>query len=119
MNALSQLVQNPLGAIAFLVAAAFLEVFGDSCFQAAFYRATGWESVAAAISGAVVLIGYGAMVNLPRWDFGRLIGVYVAVFFLMAQIINRVRFGHAPTQPILIGGSLIVAGGLLMAFWNG
>lgn len=119
MNALSQLVQNPLGALAFLFAAALFEAFGDSCFQAAFYRSTGWQSAAAAISGAVVLVGYGAMVNLPRWDFGRLIGVYVAVFFLMAQIINRLRFGHAPTTPILTGGAFIVVGGLLMAFWNG
>jgi hypothetical protein len=71
------------------------------------------------VAGAVVLVAYGSMVNLPRWDFGRLIGVYVALFFLMAQILNRIRFGHAPTVPIYIGGALIVTGGLLMAFWNG
>jgi len=118
MNAVSQLVQSPLGALAFLVVAAFLEAFGDACFQNAMYHSAGWASAAAAIAGAVVLIGYGMMVNLPRWDFGRLIGVYVAVFFLCAQIINRVQFGRAPSVPIYVGGALIVSGGLVMTFWN-
>lgn len=118
MNAVSRLVQSPLGAVAFLAVAAFLEAFGDSCFQAALYRSTGWASAAAAIAGAAVLIAYGAIVNLPSWDFGRLIGVYVAIFFVTAQMINRVRFGHAPTLPIYVGGALIVAGGLVMTFWK-
>lgn len=119
MNAIAQLAQNPLGALGFLAAAAFLEAFGDSFFQAAFYHATGWGRLTAVIAGAVVLVAYGATVNLPRWDFGRLIGVYIAFFFLMAQILNKIRFGHAPTAPIYAGGALIVAGGLLMAFWQG
>ena len=118
MDVVSRLVQSPLGAFAFLAVAAILEAFGDSCFQAALYHSTGWASAAAAIAGAVVLVGYGMMVNLPQWDFGRLIGVYVAMFFVSAQVINRVRFGHAPTAPIYAGGALIVAGGLLMTFWK-
>jgi hypothetical protein len=56
---------------------------------------------------------------VPRWDFGKLIGVYVGVFFLMAQIVNRIRFGHWPTPPLFAGGALIVAGGLVIAFWKG
>lgn len=118
MNALTQLVQSPLGALAFLVTAAFLEAFGDSFFQAGFYHASGWGRLSALVAGAVVLAAYGSVVNLPRWDFGRLIGVYVAVFFVIAQILNKVRFGHAPTLPIYAGGALIVAGGLVMAVWN-
>lgn len=118
MSALTQLVRSPFGAFAFLVVAAFLESFGDSCFQAALYHSTGMSSASAAISGAVVLVGYGVMLNLPQWDFGRLIGVYVAIFFISAQVINRVRFGHAPTLPIYAGGALIVAGGLLMTYWK-
>ena len=118
MNAVNQLVKSSLGAFVFLAIAAIFESFGDSCFQAAMYHSEGSASMAAAISGAVVLVAYGVMVNLPRWDFGRLIGVYVAVFFLSAQIINRLRFGHAPTPPIYVGGALIVAGGMVMTFWK-
>ncbi len=119
MNVVARVVSNPLGALAVLTLAAFLEVFGDSFFQVAFYRSSGWGRVLAIAAGAAVLAAYGSTVNLPRWDFGRLLGVYVALFFLMVQIVNKVRFGQAPTTPAYVGGVLIVAGGLLMAFWKG
>jgi small multidrug resistance family-3 protein len=57
-------------------------------------------------------------VNLPRWDFGKLLGVYVVLFFLMAQVQNKLRFGQSPTPPIYLGGVLIVSGGLVIAFWK-
>jgi small multidrug resistance family-3 protein len=55
---------------------------------------------------------------VPRWDFGKLRGAYVVLFFLTAQLLNRVLFGQSPTAPIYAGGALIVAGGLVMAFWR-
>jgi hypothetical protein len=36
----------------------------------------------------------------------------------MAQILNQIRFGHAPNLPIDAGGARIAAGGLRMAFWK-
>jgi hypothetical protein len=48
-----------------------------------------------------------------------LLGVYVVLFFLVAQVLAKVRFQQTPTTPILLGGSLIVAGGAVMTFWNG
>jgi small multidrug resistance family-3 protein len=47
------------------------------------------------------------------------LGIYVALFFVMAQVVAKLRFGQSPTPPIYAGGSLIVAGGLLIAFWKG
>jgi len=41
------------------------------------------------------------------------------LFFLMAQLLNRVRFHQSPTPPIYAGGALIVVGGLIVAFWKG
>jgi small multidrug resistance family-3 protein len=117
MQWVNRLISNPLGALVVLALAAFLEALGDSLFQTSFYRAAGLGRVLAFVAGAAVLAAYGSMVNVPRWDFGRLIGVYVAMFFVSAQIVNKVRFGHAPTLPIYAGGALIVAGALLMAFW--
>jgi hypothetical protein len=119
MNVLDRLVQNPLGALAVLTLAAFLEAWGDSFFQVGFYRSTGLGRVLALIAGAVVLSAYGSVVNVPRWDFGKLLGAYVVLFFLMAQLLNRVRFHQSPTAPIYAGGALIVAGGLIVAFWKG
>ena len=69
--------------------------------------------------GALALFAYGITVNTPTWDFGRLLGVYVVLFFVVAQAINWLGFGLLPTAPILVGGSLIVAGGLTITFWHG
>ncbi len=118
MNVLDRLVSNPLGAFGVLALAAFLEAYGDSFFQVSFYRSSGPGRVLAFFAGAAVLAAYGSVVNVPRWDFGKLLGVYVVLFFLMAQVLNRVRFGQPPTPPIYAGGALIVTGGLVIAFWK-
>ena len=118
MSFVHRLVAHPAGALSFLALAAFLEVFGDSYFQAGFYHSVGMERVLTLLAGVAVLALYGAVVNVPRWDFGQLLGIYVVLFFVVAQIVNRVRFGHAPSAPIYAGGALIVAGGLVMMFWK-
>lgn len=119
MNSLDRIISNPLGVFAVLSFAAFLEVWGDSFFQVGFYRSSGIGRVAAFAAGTVVLACYGSVVNVPRWDFGKLLGVYVVLFFVVAQILARVRFGQSPTTPIYAGGALIVTGGLVIAFWQG
>lgn len=119
MSLLNRLVLNPLGAIFVFTIAAFLEAWGDSFFQSAFYRSTGGARMASIICGALVLALYGSTVNLPRWDFGKLLGAYVVLFFLAAQLLAKVRFGQSPTLPIYVGGSLIVIGGCIVAFWKG
>jgi small multidrug resistance family-3 protein len=119
MNLLDRLVANPLGAFVILGFAAFLEVYGDSFFQVSFYRSTGWGRLLAFVTGVAVLAVYGSMVNVPRWDFGKLLGVYVVLFFVMAQLVAKVKFGQSPTIPIYAGGTLIVAGGAVIAFWKG
>ena len=119
METLDRLVSNPLGAFAVLALAAFLEVFGDSFFQVGLYRTSSLGRVVPFITGAAVLAAYGLLVNVPRWDFGKLLGVYVVLFFLMAQLLAKLRFGQSPTPPIYAGGALIVAGGLVMVLWKG
>jgi drug/metabolite transporter superfamily protein YnfA len=113
---LNHLVAHRSGALFLLAIAAFLETYGDSCFQSALYRASGMSRILAFVGGALSLAAYGLAVNAPRWDFGKLIGVYVVLFFLLAQIVARIRFGQVPTVPILIGGALIVAGGAIISF---
>ena len=117
-NLLNQLVATPFGAFVVLIVAASLEVFGDACFQSGMYRASGSARPLWMAAGVALLGFYGWFVNLPPWDFGRLLGVYVALFFLVAQIVARVRFGQQPTLPIYVGGALIVLGGLVITFWH-
>jgi small multidrug resistance family-3 protein len=118
-NVLNQIVGNPVGAYAVLSVAALLEVSGDACFQSGLYQATGATRAGWFLAGTAVLAAYGMFVNLPQWDFGKLLGVYVVLFFVMAQIVAKVRFHQTPTMPILAGGALILAGGLVMTFWKG
>jgi drug/metabolite transporter (DMT)-like permease len=41
-------------------------------------------------------------------------GLYIAVFFLVGQLLSAIAFGERPTGGLIFGGSLIVAGGLLI-----
>jgi small multidrug resistance family-3 protein len=118
MFSIDRLAQSPLGALSVLIVAAFLEAWGDSFFQAAFYRSQGVTRVLMIFTGAVVLALYGSTVNFPRWDFGKLLGIYVVLFFLAAQLLAKMRFGQTPTPPIYVGGAFIVLGGAIMAFWK-
>jgi small multidrug resistance family-3 protein len=68
--------------------------------------------------GAAVLFAYGLSVNLARWDFGRLMGVYIATFFVVAQLAAVVFFRERLPLPTIVGGALIVAGGILITVWR-
>jgi small multidrug resistance family-3 protein len=114
-NFLDQVVAHRSGALSVLLLAALLEAYGDSSFQTALYRTSGNRRIIAFLGGAACLAAYGLVVNIPRWDFGKLLGIYVVFFFLVAQGINWVRFGQSPTLPVVMGGSLIVAGGAIIA----
>ena len=63
-----------------LVVAALLEVSG-----LALTRMGLRERPLFLFAGAVTLIVYGVVVNQGRFDFGRLMGAYIAVFFLVSQ----------------------------------
>ena len=101
-----------------LVVAALLESGGDALVRAGLHAAGLLAKGGLILLGGLVLLTYGVAVNSPPWDFGRLLGVYVALFFVAAQIINLVAFHVAVTTPVLLGGVLIVSGGLLMTFWQ-
>ena len=70
------------------------------------------------LGGGIVLYCYGLTLNLAPLDWGRLIGAYVAVFFVVAQVINFIFFRTAPTLPILVGGMFILAGGTIISLWQ-
>jgi small multidrug resistance family-3 protein len=44
--------------------------------------------------------------------------LYIATLFVVWQIINFVAFRSTPTLPIILGGALIVAGGIIVTFWS-
>jgi hypothetical protein len=111
---LDTLTSSTAGSLFFLLLAATLEVLGDAFFQSGLHRSTGPARVLPFIAGAASLILYGAMVNVPRWNFGKLLGVYVALFFLVAQIVAWVRFDEIPAPRMILGGAFILAGGAIL-----
>ena len=102
-----------------LMIAAGLEAGGDALVRKGLHASVLYNRLVFLGCGAAVLFGYGVVVNLPPWDFGRLLGVYVALFFVVAQVINRLAFGISPGPGILVGGVLIVSGAMVMTFWRG
>jgi drug/metabolite transporter (DMT)-like permease len=119
LNLLSQLVSSPVGAFVVLALAAYLEVQGDACFQSGLYHASGPRRLGWFLVGTVVLVCYSLFLNASKVDFGKLLGIYVVLFFLVAQIVARLQFHQSPTRPIYLGGALIVLGGLVVSFWKG
>lgn len=118
MSQLSRIVSTPAGIFAVLAFAAYLEVQGDACFQSGLYHASGMRRAGWLLGGAAVLVCYSLFLNSSKVDFGKLLGVYVVLFFLVAQIIAKLQFHQTPTKPIYLGGAFIIVGGLIMALWR-
>jgi drug/metabolite transporter superfamily protein YnfA len=102
-------------AMVLLLAAAVLEASGDALMRAGMHTPGLARRPLFLLAGCLVLGAYGYAVNAPPWNFGRLLGVYVAFFFVVSQIIAWLGFGQKPTAGILCGGVLIVAGGFIVS----
>jgi hypothetical protein len=103
-------------ALGILLVAAILEAGGDALVRSGLHAQAAATRVALFAVGAVVLFGYGYVVNSPPWDFGRLLGVYVVFFFVVAQLINWIFFHQRPSGAILLGGVFIVTGGAIISY---
>ena len=102
---------NP-GAWLIFLAAALLEVGGDAAMR----RGLRGRSLLFVVAGAVTLSGYGLVVNTVKWDFSKLLGVYVAVFAIVSVLAGRFGFKDVVPQSTWLGLALIVAGGLVIQF---
>ena len=108
---------NRTTALLILLLAAMLEAGGDTVVRLGLHS-SGAARIFALIGGGLVLFAYGAVVNSPPWDFGKLLGIYVVFFFLVAQLINWIFFKQQPGTAVLVGGFLIVCGGAVIAYSN-
>ena len=101
-----------------LILATSLEAGGDAIIRIGLKPNDLAARVGLMLAGAAILYGYGLTLNLAPLDWGRLIGAYVATFFVVAQLINLVVFKTAPTLPIVVGGLFIVVGGGIITLWQ-
>jgi drug/metabolite transporter (DMT)-like permease len=103
--------------LALLFVAAILEAGGDALVRNGLH-ATGPSRFRFFLIGAAVLFAYGYVVNSPPWKFGDLLGVYVVLFFITAQLISYFFFGITPSKTLLLGGAFIVIGGVIISIGN-
>jgi multidrug transporter EmrE-like cation transporter len=92
--------------------AAILEVGGDATVR----RGLRGRNLVLITAGFVALGCYGLVVNSVKWDFSKLIGVYVAFFALVSVLVGRFYFKEVISLSTWCGLALIIAGGLVIQF---
>ncbi len=102
-----------LGAWVVFIASAVLEVGGDALIRKGL-KGAGTVSI---VAGFLALGCYGLVVNMVKWDFSRLLGVYVAVFALVSVLTGILVFNEKVPPATWAGLSLIVAGGMVIQFF--
>jgi small multidrug resistance family-3 protein len=98
-----------------LLFAACLEAGGDAVIRMGIRSNSHLRAILLFVVGGLILTVYGYAVNAPPWDFGRLLGVYVAFFFVVAQLVSWLAFHQKPTPMLLLGGSFIIIGGIVVS----
>ena len=96
-------------------AAAILEVGGDAIIRRGLRGGIVWFIVL----GFVTLGCYGVVVNTVKWDFSRLLGVYVAVFAVVSVLTGRFVFKETVPPSTWIGLAIIIVGGAVIQVGHG
>jgi small multidrug resistance family-3 protein len=94
------------------VVAAVLEVGGDAVIR----RGIRGHSALTIGLGCATLAAYGVLVNSLRWDFSRLLGVYVGFFALASVLFGRFAFHEPIPASTWSGLALILTGCLVIQF---
>lgn len=102
----------------FVLVATILEAAGDGIVRKALHSEQSAARIGLYAIGAAALILYGTCLNLAPVEFAEVVGLYVATLFVMFQITNYLLFQVRPNLPAAVGGVLIIAGGLIVAFWK-
>jgi small multidrug resistance family-3 protein len=95
-----------------LVFAAVVEVGGDAVIR----RGLRGRGMVWVLTGCVALALYGMVVNSVKWDFSRLLGVYVGFFAAASVLFGRFVFQEEIPVSTWLGLAMIIVGGLVMQF---
>lgn len=96
------------------IGAAILEVGGDAIIR----KGLRGSGIIMIMLGFVMLGCYGMVVNMVKWDFSRLLGVYVAFFALVSILFGRFAFKEHIPAATWIGLTVIACGGIIIQFGN-
>ena len=102
----------------FVLAATIFEAAGDALLRIAIHSHAWPIRIGYFLTGAVLLTLYGTSLNIAPVEFGKVVGLYVALLYIVFQTTNYIAFKAKPTLPVFVGGLLIVTGGLLVILWQ-
>lgn len=102
----------------FVLIATILEAAGDAILRIALHHPSLLTRIGLFLVGGTLLTLYGTSLNLAPVDFAAVTGMYIATLFVVFQVANYVFFRTLPTHAVAAGGSLIVAGGLIVSLWR-
>ena len=108
-----------MGFVSFIILliAAGLEVYGDALIRKGFTKGEPFWWI---IVGFFVIGLYGVILNLlyhmdeTKWDFAKLLGIYVAFFALISVLAGRFCYHETIPLSTWVGIFVIVAGGLII-----
>jgi small multidrug resistance family-3 protein len=102
----------------FVLVATIFEAAGDAIVRVALHQNSAPTRIGLYLVGALSLTLYGTSLNLAPVEFAQVTGIYIATLFVMFQISNYFFFDARPTIPVAVGGTLIVAGGLIVGLFK-
>jgi len=94
------------------IAAALLEVGGDFVVRSGLRG----HRLYFILLGFAMLGCYGLVVNMVRWDFSKLLGVYVAVFALTSVLFGKFVLSENIPPATWLGLVIILIGGMTIQF---
>ena len=94
------------------IAAAILEVGGDAVVR----KGLRGSSLPVILAGCAMLGFYGVVVNTVKWDFSKMLGVYVAIFALISVLFGRFMFKEHIPNATWMGLAVIICGAMIIQF---
>jgi drug/metabolite transporter superfamily protein YnfA len=94
------------------IAAAVLEVGGDAIIR----KGLRGSRLLLVVIGFIALGCYGIVVNTVRWDFSKMLGVYVAIFALVSILAGRFLFRETIPTSTWLGLAIILIGAAVIQF---
>jgi small multidrug resistance family-3 protein len=103
---------------AFVIAATIFEASGDAVIRLSLHCHSLASRLILFLAGSMLLVLYGTSLNLAPIDFSAVTGLYLASLVIAFQAANYLFFRTIPTPAVIVGGTFIVVGGLVIYFWK-
>jgi|SRR5215470_4276354 len=104
--------------LAFIIAATIFEAVGDALMRIALHYHVMPSRLGMFAAAAVLLTMYGASLNLAPVEFAEATGIYIACLFVAFQVVNYLFFHQKPSHAVLLGGTFIVVGAVIISIWK-